>query len=412
MAGMESAAQRPGTGPAVGLLRGARSEQQASFVELFFDLVVVFALNQVVAYTVPGLESHATGERWTTALQGLLLILPLIWVWTLTAYVTTRFDPRRTEVQVVVLVTAFGLLLLGTAVPGAFDETGLAFAVVYVVVQCGRALALGLTLRRHPLQAVYLRGLCWFGLSAVPWLLGAVTHGMARTLLWSLAIAIDYGSAGFGWPVPGLGHQRVVAWAQAPEHLADRYRQLLVIALGETILSVGIAYAQGMGFRSPAKTLGLMIAFLTSVLLWRIYYYRAGEIFGAAVEAAQDPARLGRTAAGAHLLMIMGIVSTAAGHDLVQIHPIGHTYPAWLAVMVGGPALYVAGRALLERVVFSRVSLPRLVSIAALLLLSLPLAFAPPLVAVAAVAGVLLVIAVADARRAAGHPTEAPAPPG
>lgn len=185
-----------------------------------------------------------------------------------------------------------------------------------------------------------------------------------------------------------------------------------MIALGEAILAVGIAYTAGAGFKSVAATLGLVIAFVTTVLLWRIYIFRAGALTGRAVMSAHDPARLGRFAAAAHVLMIMGIVSTAVGHELVQHHPTGRTYPTWLAVIVGGPALYLVGRALLEHVVFSRVSAPRVLGVAALLLLTIPLAFAPALAAVAAVPVVLLAITLADIRRSAGKPTEVALPGG
>ncbi|WP_165878283.1 low temperature requirement protein A [Micromonospora sp. MW-13] len=399
-------------GRAVRLLRGERSQQQASFVELFFDLVVVFALNQVVASTAPGLGSASVVEQWTTLLQATLLVLPLIWVWTLTAYGTARFDPRGNAAQVVVLVTAFGVLLLGVIVADAFETTVLAFAVIYVALQVGRVTVLALTLRTHPLRRLYLAASFWFCVSAVPWFLGAVMGGTAGMLWWLLAITIEYGAARVGWPTPRLGRERIMAWAYAPEHLADRYRQLLMIALGEAILSVGIAYTDRSGFRSLTQTLGLVIAFLTAVLLWRIYAYKAGDLFGVAVEQAEDPGSLGRVAAAAHLLMIIGVVCTAVGHELVQAHPTGHTFLSWLAVIIGGPALYLAGRTLLEWVVFNRVSPPRLIGIVALLLLTLPLAFAPPLAAVATAPVVLLAIAIADVRRAAGRPSEAPAPPG
>lgn len=412
MAGMEGGGTAPGRDRASRLLRREGSRQQATLVELFFDLVVVFALNRVVDHSTSGLGSGSIAERWATAAQGALLVLPLIWVWTAMAYLTARFDPRRGRVQAAVLTAAFGLLLLGAAVPEAFDGAGMAFAGVYVVLQAGGSLAFALTVRGHPLQRVYLRAMCWFCLSAVPWLLGAVLHGVGQILLWSLAVAIDYGSSRLGWPVPGLGRERVLAWAHAPEYLADRYRQLLLIALGEAILAVGIAYTDGSGFHSPARTLGLVIAFVTTVLLWRIYFHRSGELFGVAIESAKDPASLGRLTGGAHLVMIMGVVSTAVGHELVQRHPTTGIYPSWLAVMVGGPALYVAGRALLEWVVFSRLALIRLLGIGALLLLAVPLAFAPPLAVVSAVAVVLLAVAAADALRSTRCPGEAPAPPG
>lgn len=144
------------------------SNPQASFVELFFDLVVVFALNQVVAATGPGLAGGSYGTRWTAIAEGMLLVLPLLWVWTVTAFGTARFDPRRPGVQVVVLGTALGMLLLGAAIPEAFDTAPVIFAGLYVALQAGRALVLGLILRRHPLRQLYLGAFGWFCVSAVP----------------------------------------------------------------------------------------------------------------------------------------------------------------------------------------------------------------------------------------------------
>ncbi|MEV5693005.1 low temperature requirement protein A [Micromonospora globbae] len=400
-----------GSAHGAGLLRGERSNQQAGFVELFFDLVLVFALNRVVAVSAAGLASASRVERWDAFLRGLLVILPLMWVWGITAYVTARFDPRRTPIQLMVLVSALGMLLLGAAIPEAFDGQAFVFAGSYVVLQAGRSLALHRMLQGHMLRRLYLRSLIWFCVSGVPWLLGAATQGSARDLLWATAIAIDFGAARWGWPLPGMGRETVTAWASAPQHLADRARQVLMIALGETILAVGIAYTGNNGVHSLTATFALLIAFLTTVLLWRIYWYTSGELFENTIESAKNRASLGRVAQASHFLMILGIVATATGHELVQDHPTGRTYLSWLAVIVGGPALYLVGRAILEWVVFARVSRPRLIGIAALPMLALPLAFAAPLAAAAAVSVVLLTIAVADGLRAARNPTEAPAPP-
>ena len=409
---MNNARSAGGEGRGAGLPLRESSDQQAGFVELFFDLVLVFALNRVVAASASGLASAARGEQWEAFLRGLLVILPLIWVWAITSYGTARFDPRRTPVQLLVLVSALGVLLMGAAIPEAFNGAAFVFAGTYVALQAGRSLALYLMLRRHQLRRLYLHSLIWFCVSGVPWLLGAAaTQGIARNLLWMAAIAIDLGSAGLGWPLLGMASERITAWAYAPQHLADRSRQLLMIALGETILAVGIAYTSKEGILNLTATLGLLIAFLTTVLLWRIYWYTAGELFGAAVESARNPARLGRITQAAHFLMILGVAATAAGHELVQLHPTVRTHLSWLALIVGGPATFVAGRAVLEWVVFSRVSRSRLLGIAALLVLAVPLAFAPSLGVVAAVSVVLLAIAAADARRGARNPAEAPAPP-
>jgi low temperature requirement protein LtrA len=146
------------------------------------------------------------------------------------------------------------------------------------------------------------------------------------------------------------------------------------------------------------------------VLMWKIYYYRSGELLADAVAMSSNRAAAGRMAGAAHLLMVLGIIAAAAGSEVVLSRANGRSHPAWLAVILGGPALFLIGRIRLEQVVFNRLAIRRLVGIAALVLLALPLSFAPPLLAAIAAAVVLLGVALADARVRAGRPTEPPSP--
>jgi low temperature requirement protein LtrA len=159
-----------------------------------------------------------------------------------------------------------------------------------------------------------------------------------------------------------------------------------------------------------AATAALVITFLSSVLLWRIYFYRAGQVLAEAVEMSSNKAAAGGTIGVAHMLMVLGITAVAAGSEVVLAQPSGPSVPAWLVAIIGGPAVFLFGRSRLERVVYNRLAVRRLAGIAALVLLTPPLLFAPPLFAAIAAAIVLLGVAVADARRAAGRPPEAPSP--
>lgn len=384
-------------------------------MELFFDLAMVFALNRLVAHAtsgleVPGLEISDVARRWTAIGQTLLLFAPLIWTWIITAYVTARFDPRVPLTQWVVLGTAFALLVMGTSVPHAFDEAGLAFALAFAVTQVGRALILGYFVRGHPLARMLLRPMLWSIPVGLLWIIGALNSGSVRVLLWILAVTVDFCATRLGWPLPRVGRGRESAWALAPYHLADRFQQLVLIALGETILAVGITYASGPGRPGGYESIGLVVAFVVAVLLWRIYFHRAGQVMGEAVATARDPAALGRFVGATHVVMILGIVFVAVGHELIQYHPTGRTYRAWLVMILGGPACYLIGRAALERAVFDRVSPRRWVGIAVLLATGAPLLAAPPLVAGITVAVVLLGLALLDTLRSAGRPPELPNP--
>jgi low temperature requirement protein LtrA len=389
------------------LLRESEDPQRATFLELFFDLVFVFALTRVSQQAV----DHLIGEH-RTVLSGsgqpLLLLLALLMVWYATTTVTDIYDPRRPEIQLVIVVTMLGTLLMAVAVPQAFGQRGLVFAGAYVVINIGRGLYFVPALRGHPAQRRAGRALFWFGMSAIPWLAGAVVPGApARAALWTLAVAIDYGGVVLRAPTPGLGRQPATESPVAVEHVSERYRQFFIIALGELILVTGITYSR-TNFEA-ARTIALLVSFATIVLIWRIYIYRAGELLPAAMAAARHPARLAQWTAFAHLLMVIGIVAIAAGDDLVMRGPLGHTDPRWVAVILGGPALFLLGRARFEQVVFSRISFDRVIGLLVLAALAPAMLFAPPLAAASAAAGVLLGIAIADAVRSRRNPSDPPA---
>ncbi|PZG01737.1 hypothetical protein C1I99_05695 [Micromonospora deserti] len=240
-------------------LREQGGARQANFLELFFDLVLVFALFGVVSRIVSGMVGDSAVERWGSLVYVLVLALPLIWLWTTTAHITSRFDPRLPVVQVMVLSSAFGLVIMTTSLPFAFTARGIAFALPYVLLQVGRPLVLVILLRDHPLRVVYARSMIWFAASAVPWLAGTLVMGGPRVVLWALAVTMEYGSARRGWPVPGLGRRPASAWAVGTgHHLADRYQQFLLIALGESVLSVGTKYTAGP--TNGPTTLALVVA--------------------------------------------------------------------------------------------------------------------------------------------------------
>ncbi|MEK8103936.1 low temperature requirement protein A [Micromonospora sp. M12] len=197
-------------------------------------------------------------------------------------------------------------------------------------------------------------------------------------------------------------------WAVSGEHLAERYWQLVIVALGETILTSGSSLLRGPIVAQ--RTMALTLSFLTTVLLWRIYFYRAGQILGEAIAASADPGRLGRMAEFAHLLMVSGILASSAGSELVLIDPSGDAKPAWVGAILGGPALYLAGRSVFEYVAFARVSWPRPIGILVLAALAPIMVGLPPLGVAAAAAAVLLGVAVSDTTRAHGLPLEASPP--
>ncbi|MGK5741572.1 low temperature requirement protein A [Micromonospora sp. URMC 103] len=401
------------TGGKIRLTPTAQDPGRATFLELFFDLVYVFALTRISARAFGDLaanDGHAHG--WSAIAGGgktLLLLLALWSVWQGTAWTTSRYDPRHGWVQGIVITALLASMVMGVAIPEAFTTTGLMFAVAYVVAQVSRPLTLLVALGPHEYRRLKLRMTIVFASTGVLWIVGALLPTNPRVALWTAALVVEYLVARFGWPVPGLGRSTISKWDIAGEHLADRYQQFFLVALGETILVAGFAYSRGPYEVTHAAAFALALA--TSIALWRIYIQRAGQILGEAVTRARHPATIGRSAADTHLVMVVGLAGVAIGYELVIDHPFDPPPAAWLAVVIGGPILFLAGRARLEYEVFARVSPSRWIAILVLLALTPLLARIPAVMASGAAVVVLAAVALADARRARGRPPEAAAPP-
>jgi low temperature requirement protein LtrA len=384
-------------------LRGPEDPGRSTFLELFFDLVFVFALFRLSQGLLDRLN-------WIGAFQTLVLLLAVWWIWSQTSAVADRFSPHQPVIQLLIIGCMFGAFVLAVVLPDAFGGRGLVFAGVYVAVQVGRSLFLVAATWGDKRQRPEVQVLFCFGVSALPWLAGGLAHGWARGVVWALAVAVDYTMPRLGWPTPKLGPVRAAEFAISGEFLAERQRQKTIIALGELITASGLAFTSG-GVGADRKA-AVVVAFATTVLLWRIYIYRAGEMLSGAVAAAADQLRVFAFVLYAHPVMVAGIVAISVGDELVIRHPSGHTHPAWIAVVLGGPALFLAGRGILEYVVSGQVSRDRVVGIVVLAAISPAAILVPPLVVALAATVVLAAIAVGDAVRVRRRPADSPSPAG
>ncbi|MEU8086858.1 low temperature requirement protein A [Micromonospora sp. NPDC049101] len=393
----------------VRLVRGETSRQRATFLELFLDLVFVFALTRISARVI---SDFTDGQRGVYAGlgQALLLFLALWAVWSLTVWSTSWLDPEASIVQTVIVLTAVGAMTMAVAVPDGFGARASLFAITYVSLQIGRVVYFHLAGHGRPDPRQTFRVLFWFGLSAPLWVIGGLAaEGTIRGPLWTAAVLIDYTGLFLGWPTPRVGAQRIGGQAIAAGHLAERYQQFLLIAIGEAIFVIGLAFS-GSEFHAD-QTAGFVLALATTVLLWRIYFHVAGGLLDAAIGRSRNAARLATDMASAHLIMIAGIVLTGVGLELFITEPRGHLPAAWLIAILGGPVLFLVGRATLEYQVFARVSRSRIAGLLALGLLVPVTLRLDPLSAGAVTAVVLLGVAVADSRRSRQRPPETPTPP-
>lgn len=361
-------------------------EQWVTPLELFFDLVYVFAVTQL---------SHRLLEELTiaNALETLFLLLAVWWAWIYTTWVTNWFDPDRLPVRLMLVGVMLASLVLSVAIPEAFSERGLMFALAYVAIQLGRTLFVIATLDRSSLLGRnFQRILFWLATSGALWLAGGLLEGEARYVLWALALAVEYAGPAVGFWTPRLGRSASEEWNVEGRHLAERCQLFVILSLGESLLITGSTFAEIE--TSVVTVTALAVAFFGSVALWWVYFSRAAEEAREAFASSTDPGRIARSAyTYFHLPIIAGIIAVAAADELVLAHPSEHGTSASIALTLGGTALFLAGHAFFKWAVFGLVSFPRVVAIVALAAL-IPVGFVIPAL-VLAVAAALIVVGVA-----------------
>ncbi len=323
--------------------KSAEGHHRVTFVELFFDLVFVFAITQLSH----GLLAHLTPLG---TLETLLLFMAVWWVWIYTSWATNWLDPERMPVRLMLFALMFAGLVLSTSIPKAFESRGLAFALAYVAMQVGRSLFTIWCTRIHAVRNYFTFQLItlWMMLSAVFWIAGAFAEGPMRLGLWAVALAVEYAGPALAYWTPGLGRASVSDWDVEGSHMAERCGLFIIIALGESILVTGAKFSE---MEWTAATIGAFTsAFVGSVAMWWIYFNIGAQRASTKISHASDPGRLARLSyTYLHLPIVAGIIITAVADELVLAHPGGSTSAGSMAVIIGGPTMYLFGNMLFKR---------------------------------------------------------------
>ncbi len=197
------------------LLRDRSGSYRVTNIELFFDLVYVFAVTQLSHY----LLGHATVPG---ALQAGLL-LAMIWlVWIYTTWVTNWLDPDQMAVRLLLVLLMLVSLAMSVSLPRAFEDLGLWVGGGYAVQQIGRSVFMVIALRGHRLHANFERVLVWCVASGALAVGGGFAHGSARYVLWLLAVGVDLAGGAVGFVTPGLGRSHTSDWTIEGGHFAER----------------------------------------------------------------------------------------------------------------------------------------------------------------------------------------------
>ena len=322
----------------------AEGGDKVAFVELFFDLVFVFAVTQL---------SHHVIEHLTPigVLEGVVMLVAVWWLWIYTTWVTNWMDPQTGPVRWMLIAMMLAGLVLSTAIPDAFGDRAGQFAAAYLAMQMGRTVfvAISYRLSGDSTNAMNLvRIALWFALSAPLWIAGALLGGDAQLPLWAAALAVELMGPAVRYWIPGLGVSPPETWQVAGGHMAERAGLFMIIALGESIIITGTLVSRSE-LTMPA-VLAFLAAFVSTILFWLLYFSHGAEHGARFIRSSADTGLIARlTYTYLHMVLVAGIVLVAVGDELVLAHPVDPIDGTTLAIVLAAPALYLLGNLLFKR---------------------------------------------------------------
>ena len=351
-------------------------ELRVTPLELFFDLVFVFALTQVTGFLI----HHLT---WLGMLQAAALLTALWGAWAVYAWLTNAVPAEEANpARLVIFCSMAAMFVASLAVPDAFGEYGVLFGLAYFVVFFLQVVLFALATGSKPEQRRAILRLApgfWGGPALL--IVAGFLDGFAQGALWVAALAITYGVAA----VRGVSGFRI-----HPGHFAERHGHIVIIALGESIVAIGVG-AQGMAI-GAGVIVAAVIGIALAAALWWAYFDLSmlsaeRRLFAA---RGEERARLARDSYSyLHLPMVAGIIFAALGVEETLVHvgePLG-TIPA--VALCGGVALYLLGHNAFRLRDVGSVSIPRLV-VTILCGALIPVAVAVPSLITLAILAVLL----------------------
>jgi low temperature requirement protein LtrA len=364
-----------------------REGERVTPLELFFDLVFVLALTQCTALM-------AYDQTWSGLAQGLLVLGVLWWAWVGYSWLTSVIDPEEGVVRLVIFVAMAAMLIVSLSVQKAFGNLALSFAFGIGIYRTAHIVLFWLAgaddkdLRRS------VTGLAVSTAVAVAiLLLASLFDGLAQGALWALAIFLDMAGPYF------FGAD---GWKLVPGHFAERHGLILIIALGESIVAIGVgasgALSLGIG---AAAVLGIFLA----AALWWTYFdvvalISAKRLSQAEVGRVQN--ELARDSYSyVHLLLIAGVVMIALGLKVTIGHYDEHLHDVPAFALLGGVAIYLIGLVAFRYRHIRTLNRHRL-GLAIVLLLLVPVAMEIPALLTVAIAVVLMWAMIAFEHRGYG----------
>jgi low temperature requirement protein LtrA len=349
-------------------------DQRVTALELFFDLVFVFAITQVTGFLY-------REPSWLRLLEAFAILMVLWFAWTGYAWLGNTAGTDEGHIRVVLLAAMVPLLVVSLAVPHAFGKDALVFGLAYFLVRALHIVAYGVLARKNPELRAAVSRLARSILPAAGFLiLAGLLPGTGRAICWVAALLIDYG---------GLLVSSTEGWRVEPAHFAERHGLIIIIALGESIVALGVG-ADSLGVHTGV-VVGVALGLTVAACLWWAYFDVVAAVAERKLREAgtEARARLARDSYSyLHLPMVAGIVIFAFGvkTTLAHVHEDLHVVPA--VGLCGGVALYLLALSAFKRRNVGSFNNPRLVAATALMVLIPPATRLPGLVSLALVSAI------------------------
>ncbi len=353
----------------------ATGDARVTSLELFFDLVFVFAITQTTG-------SISSDPSWTRLVEALAILAAVWWAWAAFAWLGNTASADGGLLRLTLLSAMAAILIASLALPRAFAGEGAVFGVAYLLVRLLHVVAYRVVARGDPVLLVAITRIAAAMVPASSLILVAgFLHGWPRAVCWALALATDYG---------GLMVAGVRGWSVRPGHFAERHGLIVIIALGESVVAVGVGV--GEHALTVGEIAGSILGLAVIAALWWAYFDVVALVGERRLTEAEpdERARMARDSyTYLHLPMVAGIVLFAVGVKKTLAH-VGDSLDAVPAVcLCGGVALYLLALSAFKRRNVGSFNQPRLVACVALAA-ALPAALTLP-----AIASIVLVAAIA-----------------
>jgi low temperature requirement protein LtrA len=329
--------------------RHTHNRGRAVPLELFFDLVFVFAITQVTSLL-------ASDVTWSGLGRGIAVLALLWWAWVGYSWLGSAIDPEEGWLRVAFFAAMAAMFVVALATADAFGASAPTFAVAYF---CVRALHVAVFVIVSSGDRAFRRAI-WsmapsFVIGPALLIVGSFVSGPTRGALWAVAIIIDYGGALLG------GSQ---GWRLSPSHFAERHGLIVIIALGEAIVSVGFGVADGRGVSAELVIVALLVVAVAAAFWW-MYFDIVAIVAERKLHELEgvDRNRMARDSFSyLHLPMVVGIVLVALASKKIAVLPGKELSDVTSAALGGGAAMYVLTLSLLRRRNMGRFNVQRLIA--------------------------------------------------